>query len=115
MPAILCLHPEVKEYVIKALERLHLRDELIQPLRDLEECENGSIRFGEPIKKAPAKEVDDDFDDDDEEEPVQAAKPAKKKSSRPRSAYQQHTSDCMKGGQHTMKECAAQWRAKKGA
>jgi hypothetical protein len=36
----------------------------------------------------------------------------RRKSDRPRTPYQEHTSACMKGGAKTLKQCAAEWRAK---
>lgn len=38
----------------------------------------------------------------------------RRRSDRPRTPYQEHTSQCMKGGQRTLKDCAADWRKKQG-
>jgi len=79
----------------------------------------------EALKKMEANEMD--FDPSaylaslkampfcDGEEPIEFAeetKKGRKKSNRAPSAYQQHTGECMRGG-NTMQECAAMWREKK--
>lgn len=88
MSTITCLHPDVKEAMIDALEDMGISKKIINKVKKLSDCEDeeqeiGFGRGGSKGKRAP-------------------------------SAYQQHTSECMKSG-HTMADCAAQWKKKKGS
>ena len=88
MSTIICLHPDVKEAMIDALEELGISKKIINKVKKLSDCEDeeqeiGFGRGGSKGKRAP-------------------------------SAYQEHTSVCMKAG-HTMAECAAQWKKKNGS
>ena len=87
MATITCLHPEVKEAMIEALEELGISKSIIRKVKKLADCEDesqeiGFGRGGTKVKREP-------------------------------SAYQKHTGECMKAGR-TMAECAAQWKTKKG-
>jgi urocanate hydratase len=96
MAAIKCLSPKVRDMLVEILEELAVDDTILETLREMASCKDAAIEY----ETAPAHQAKEE-----------AATPRKKRTP---SAYQQHTSECMKGGHRTMSECAAAWRAKKG-
>jgi membrane-associated PAP2 superfamily phosphatase len=86
MSTIVCLHPEVKEALIEVLKELEVEKSIVSKIKKLTDCDEKMVEFGRGGSKVK----------------------------RAPSAYQQHTSECMKAG-HTMAECAAQWKKKKGS
>lgn len=89
---IVCMDLKLKQAIIAAINKMELE----------------GTAYTQFLKALP---------DCDGEEPIgfeEVGKKAKRKSTRAPSAYQQHTSECMKGGVKSMSECAAEWRAKKG-
>jgi hypothetical protein len=99
MAAIKCLSPQVRDMLVEILEELAVDDTILKTLREMASCKDAAIEY-ETAPAAPAHQEKED-----------AATPRKKRAP---SAYQQHTSECMKGGHRSMSECAAAWRAKKG-
>jgi hypothetical protein len=98
--AIKCLSSEVRDVLVEVLEEFEVEADKIQILKDMPACANAPIEYETPSSHTP--------------EHTSKRESGTPRSKRPPSAYQQHTSECMKGGKHTMSECAAEWRAKKG-
>jgi len=100
MAGIKCLSPKVRDLLVEILEELAVDNATLKTLREMAACEDAAIEWESgAARHAPQAEA------------TEAPTPRKKRTP---SAYQQHTSECMKGGHKTMSECAALWRAKKG-
>ena len=100
MPAIKCLSPQARDFLVEVLEELEVDEPTIDTLKKMATCPSSVIEL-----------VDDAPPATHTTEHQKGTTPRKKREP---TAYQRHTSECMKGGKRSMSECAAEWRAKKG-
>ncbi len=90
-----CLSPEVKALVAKELHHVTdpaTREIFAQIVKSVAACPAGQqvgVELMQDHAAAPGK---------------------RRRSDRARTPYQEHPSQCMKGGAKTLKECAAEWR-----
>jgi|TARA_R100000049_G_C1929234_1_gene73320 hypothetical protein len=101
MPAIKCLSEQARDFLVEVLEELEVAEETIDTLKKMATCPTDVIEYADDAPP-PATHT---------AEHKERTTPRKKREP---SAYQRHTGECMKGGKHSMSECAAAWRAKKG-
>jgi hypothetical protein len=101
MPAIKCLSPQARDFLVEVLEELEVEEDVIDTLKKMATCATDAIEYADDAPP-PATHT------------TERQKDATPRKKREPSAYQRHTSECMKGGKRSMSECAAAWRAKKG-
>ena len=101
MPAIKCLSEQARDFLVEVLEELEVEEEAIDTLKKMATCSTDAIEYADDAPP-PATHT------------TERQKDVTPRKKREPSAYQRHTGECMKGGKHSMSECAAAWRAKKG-